>query len=79
MQSLVLAAFFLPYILPVTVVYRTWGWMLDQEFGIAQYVIAPLTRPACGGVPDGSAGHAGSRLHHGLVDLGFNCSCSSPA
>ncbi|HWJ71535.1 MAG TPA: sugar ABC transporter permease [Kaistia sp.] len=39
LQSLVLAAFFLPYILPVTVVYLIWTWMLDLQFGIAQYAI----------------------------------------
>jgi multiple sugar transport system permease protein len=39
-QSAVLAAFFLPYILPVPVVTRIWGWMLDSQFGILQYPIA---------------------------------------
>lgn len=43
MQSAVLAAFFLPYILPVSVVYRIWGWMLDSQFGIYQYPITFLT------------------------------------
>jgi multiple sugar transport system permease protein len=33
-QSLLLAAFFLPYILPVSVVFRIWQWALDGEFGI---------------------------------------------
>jgi multiple sugar transport system permease protein len=33
-QSAVLAAFFLPYILPVSVVFRIWQWALDGEFGI---------------------------------------------
>jgi multiple sugar transport system permease protein len=42
MQSIVLAAFFLPYILPVSVVYRIWGWMFDKDFGVAQYVLAPM-------------------------------------
>ena len=42
MQSIVLACFFLPYILPVSVVYRIWGWILDKDFGVAQYVIAPF-------------------------------------
>ena len=42
LQSVVLAAFFLPYILPVSVVFRIWAWMFDKDFGIAQYVIAPL-------------------------------------
>jgi multiple sugar transport system permease protein len=42
-QSAVLAAFFLPYILPVSVVFRIWGWMLDSQFGIMQYPIAYFT------------------------------------
>ena len=36
LQSLVLAAFFLPYILPVSVVFRIWNWMFDKDYGIAQ-------------------------------------------
>jgi multiple sugar transport system permease protein len=43
LQSVVLAAFFLPYILPVSVVYRIWGWMFDKDFGIAQHAIMPFT------------------------------------
>jgi multiple sugar transport system permease protein len=43
LQSLVLAAFFLPYILPVSVVYRIWSWIFDKDFGIAEAVITPLT------------------------------------
>lgn len=43
LQSVVLACFFLPYILPVTVVTLTWQWVLDTEFGIAQYLISALT------------------------------------
>ncbi len=39
-QSAVLAAFFIPYILPVSVVFRIWQWALDGEFGI----YAPLFR-----------------------------------
>jgi multiple sugar transport system permease protein len=42
LQSLVLAAFFLPYILPVSVVVAIWGWMFDKDFGVAQYAIAPF-------------------------------------
>ena len=42
LQSVVLAAFFLPYILPVSVVLRIWGWMFDKDFGVVQYVIAPF-------------------------------------
>ena len=38
-QSIVLALFFLPYILPVSVVFRIWVWMSDLQFGIGQYVI----------------------------------------
>jgi multiple sugar transport system permease protein len=36
LQSVVLAAFFLPYVLPVSVVFRIWQWMCDKDFGIAQ-------------------------------------------
>jgi multiple sugar transport system permease protein len=43
LQSLVLACFFLPYILPVTVVTLIWQWMLDRQFGIGQYIIESLT------------------------------------
>ena len=35
MQSLVLALFFLPYILPVSVIYLLWDWTLNFQFGIA--------------------------------------------
>ncbi|MEQ8308822.1 MAG: sugar ABC transporter permease [Hoeflea sp.] len=38
MQALVLALFFLPYILPVSVVYRLWDWTLNFQFGIAMHV-----------------------------------------
>lgn len=41
-QSAVLACFFVPYILPVSVVFRIWGWMLDSQFGILQYPIAAI-------------------------------------
>jgi multiple sugar transport system permease protein len=40
MQSVILACFFLPYILPVSVVYRVWNWMLDKQFGILQPIIS---------------------------------------
>jgi multiple sugar transport system permease protein len=43
LQSLVLACFFLPYVLPVTVVTLIWQWVLDLQFGIGQYVIAFVT------------------------------------
>ena len=42
MQSVTLAAFFIPYILPVSVVFRIWNWMLDKDFGVAQALLAPL-------------------------------------
>ena len=37
LQSAILAAFFLPYVLPVSVVYLIWQWVLDLQYGIAQY------------------------------------------
>src|SRR5271168_4107908 len=42
LQSVVLAAFFLPYILPVSCVFHIWNWMFDKDFGVAQYILAPL-------------------------------------
>jgi multiple sugar transport system permease protein len=39
MQSFVLACFFLPYILPVTVVTLIWQWLVDLQFGIAQKLL----------------------------------------
>lgn len=39
LQSVVLALFFLPYILPVSVVYRIWDWTLNFQFGIAMHVL----------------------------------------
>ena len=47
-QSLILACFFIPYILPVSVVFRVWGWMFDSQFGILQPLIALV---AGGNVP----------------------------
>lgn len=50
-QALVLALFFLPYILPVSVVYLIWDWTLNFQFGIAMHVLdllgidrVPVTR-----------------------------------
>ena len=43
LQSTILAAFFLPYILPVSVVYRIWSWIFDKDFGVAQYAIEAFT------------------------------------
>jgi multiple sugar transport system permease protein len=39
LQALALAIFFLPYILPVSVVTQIWTWMLDFQFGVLQPVI----------------------------------------
>ncbi|MBI4921315.1 MAG: sugar ABC transporter permease [Devosia nanyangense] len=41
-QSLILSAFFLPFVLPITVVYLIWDWLLNLQFGIAQYIIGPI-------------------------------------
>jgi len=42
LQALVLALFFLPYILPVSVVYLIWDWTLNYQFGIAMHVLDAL-------------------------------------
>jgi multiple sugar transport system permease protein len=41
-QSIILAMFFLPYILPVSVVFLVWQWMFDLQFGVMQYILEPL-------------------------------------
>lgn len=43
LQAFVLALFFLPYILPVSVVTQIWGWMLDFQFGVLQPLIETVT------------------------------------
>jgi multiple sugar transport system permease protein len=40
MQALAMAFFFIPYILPVSVVTQIWGWMLDYQYGVLQDVFA---------------------------------------
>ncbi|WP_226553716.1 MULTISPECIES: carbohydrate ABC transporter permease [Celeribacter] len=42
-QALVLTLFFLPYVLPVSVVTMIWAWMLDFQFGVLQPLIAAIT------------------------------------
>ena len=38
-QAFIMVLFFLPYILPVSVVTQVWAWMLDQQYGVLQPVI----------------------------------------
>lgn len=42
-QSVVLAAFFLPYVLPISVVYVIWDWLTNKQFGMLQGLIIPFT------------------------------------
>ncbi|UXT42633.1 sugar ABC transporter permease [Agrobacterium tumefaciens] len=42
-QTIAMSLFFLPYVLPVSVVTEIWAWMLDLQFGILQPVISLLT------------------------------------
>lgn len=39
MQSFILVLFFLPFVLPVSVVYIIWNWILDFQFGIGQFLL----------------------------------------
>ena len=41
-QGAVMACFFLPYILPVSVVFLTWNWIIDVQYGMIQYVVRPF-------------------------------------
>ncbi len=43
LQAVVLACFFVPYVLPSTVVCQIWDWVLDRQFGIAQILITAVT------------------------------------
>lgn len=39
-QTIAMSLFFLPYVLPVSVVTEIWAWMLDLQFGILQPLIS---------------------------------------
>jgi multiple sugar transport system permease protein len=41
-QSIILAMFFVPYVLPVTVVYILWDWLFNVQFGVLQLILTPL-------------------------------------
>lgn len=41
-QGFVMACFFLPYILPVSVVYLIWNWIIDVQYGLIQYFVRPF-------------------------------------
>ncbi len=41
-QAAVMACFFLPYILPVSVVFLIWQWMIDVQYGMLQYLVRPF-------------------------------------
>ncbi|QXC48694.1 sugar ABC transporter permease [Agrobacterium salinitolerans] len=41
-QTIAMSLFFLPYVLPVSVVTEIWAWMLDLQFGILQPVISVI-------------------------------------
>lgn len=43
LQGLVLACFFLPYILPVSVVFLAWNWIIDVQYGLVQGVVRLFT------------------------------------
>ncbi len=43
LQNLILTLFFLPYVLPVTVVFLIWSWLGNVQFGVLQFVITPFT------------------------------------
>ncbi len=45
LQSIAMALFFLPYILPVSVVYLIWDWTMNFQFGIAMHVLDWLGIP----------------------------------
>ncbi len=68
LQALVLALFFLPYILPVSVVYLIWDWTLNFQFGIAMHVLDWLGIPRVPVFKIARVVHAGGGLGDDLVD-----------
>jgi multiple sugar transport system permease protein len=42
LQSVILSLFFLPYVLPVTVVFLIWNWLTNVQFGVLQFILTPL-------------------------------------
>ena len=80
MQSVILAMFFLPYVLPVTVVYLIWNWLANPQFGVAAVRHRAARRPAHQRLADHPLVHALRRAHHDLVDERPSRSCFfSPA
>ena len=45
LQALVLTLFFLPFILPVTVVYLIWDWLMNFQFGIVMHLLDAVGLP----------------------------------
>jgi multiple sugar transport system permease protein len=41
-RAVILGCFFIPYILPSTVVYQIWDWVLDRQFGVGQILIKAI-------------------------------------
>jgi multiple sugar transport system permease protein len=41
-QGAVMACFFLPYILPVSVIFLIWNWIIDVQYGMIQYLVRPF-------------------------------------
>lgn len=68
LQSMVLALFFLPYILPVSVVFLIWQWTFDFQFGIAQYALDTLGMERIPVFRDLTWLYARGRIGHDLVD-----------
>ena len=68
LQALVLVIFFLPYILPVSVVTEIWLWMLDFQYGVLQPVIAFFTGKPVAVLQEPLLGDADGRRRHDLVD-----------
>ena len=56
LQAFVLVIFFLPYVLPVSVVTEIWNWMLDFQYGVAAARARLLHRQAGAGLPQPATG-----------------------
>jgi multiple sugar transport system permease protein len=74
LQAAVLSLFFLPYVLPVSVVYLIWDWTLNFQFGIAMHVLdllgldrVPVTRSATGSCRPWPGSRSGGRLGFSIL------------
>ena len=68
LQSLILAMFFLPYVLAGHRRLSLWNWLTNVQYGVLEFIIAPLAGHPHQCLADHSLVHALRRAHYDLVD-----------